>query len=324
MIKNDLTVSDMKMMIAIGDLFAAHPNKGISLQDMQAQLKEKGFPVGNGMSRELDDIESKIGGPESCGSLLLVRSKRGSKLTPRGLQIVNQFREVVERLNQIDETVASPRTVVRIGLTNSLATNLFPRVLKETEFLKEHPEVDLEIVEAEPHELVNLLRDHVDFAVGPQEANNGFKSELLCVWKRVLLYNRTVTYSNRFHSSVDVETLREWLRHEVVLTPATPVIPKIHSFLKSMKKTGRRIVVPQAALRRRWVELGIGLAISYEEAYPGDSGVNDVISSIDLSKVLGTTAMHLYFDEKRKMSDAAKALKASINRLFNQNSGMTM
>ena len=60
--------------------------------------------------------------------------------------------------------------------------------------LARHPNVDLEIVEGEPHELVGLWQTRVDFAVGPKDVNNGFLSKPLFRCKRVLLYSRNVQY----------------------------------------------------------------------------------------------------------------------------------
>ena len=79
---------------------------------------------------------------------------------------------------------------------------MFPRVLKETDFLVRHPNVDLEVVEGEPHELVGLLQTRVDFAVGPKDVNNGFLSKPLFRCKRVLLYSRNVQYKNDFSRPV--------------------------------------------------------------------------------------------------------------------------
>jgi DNA-binding transcriptional LysR family regulator len=226
------------------------------------------------------------------------------------------MRTVLQTLGELQTAVASGRTVVRVGLTNSLATTMFPRVLKESDFLARFPTVDLEVVEGEPHELVGLLQTRVDFAVGPKDVNNGFQSKPLCRWKRVLLYSRKVQYKNDFSLTVPIPTLREWLRHEEVLIPAPRIIPQVDRFLKPMI-TGRRVIVPQAALRRLWVERGIGLAISYEEKR-GFASVSDPIGSIDLSSELGTTEMHLYQRQDQQMSAAANALMASVYSIFSR------
>jgi DNA-binding transcriptional LysR family regulator len=317
MIKGSLSVDDMRLIVALGDIFEEAQGRPLSLIEISQQLKSRGFAVGNGMTREINDLEAKIGGRANCGKILLNRHKKGSTLTRAGRDIVQQMRKVLQTLGEVQTTVDSGRSVVRVGLTNSLATTMFPRVLRESPFLKSFPGVDLEIVEGEPHELVGLLQTQVDFAVGPREVNNGFPSRPLCEWKRVLLYSRNVAYQNDFSLPVSIATLREWLRHEVLLLPAPRIIPSVDKFLKPML-TGRRIVVPQAALRRLWVERGIGLAISYEEKRGTIALNNDPIRSIDLSSELGTTEMHLYQRQDQKLSAAATALMDGVFSIFSR------
>ena len=316
MINGSLTVDDMRLIVAIGELFEECPDRPISLAEIGSRLKSRGFAVGNGMPRELNDLETKIGGKLQCGKILLNRQKRGSTLTLPGQEIVQQMRMVLQTLGEMKRSVDSGRSVVRIGLTNSLATNMFPRVLKETDFLARHPNVDLEIVEGEPHELVGLLQTRVDFAVGSKDVNNGCLSRPLCRCRRVLLYSRNIQYKNDFSRPVSISTLREWLRHEAVLIPAPRIIPQVDRFLKPML-TGRRVIVPQAALRRLWVERGIGLAISYEEKR-GVISTGDPIRSIDLSSELGTTEMHLYQRQDQKMSEAAEFLMDAVYAIFSR------
>jgi hypothetical protein len=132
----------------------------------------------------------------------------------------------------------------------------------------------------------------------------------------VLLYSRKATYQNDFSRTVSIATLREWLRHEVLLLPAPRIIPSVDRLLKPML-TGRRIVVPQAALRRLWVERDIGVAISYEEKR-GIIALNDPIGSIDLSSEPGTTEMHLYQRQDQKLSAAATALMDGVFSIFSR------
>lgn len=319
MISGSLSLEDMRLLVAMALIFQEAPGQPLSLTDISERLKGQGFTVGNGMTREIDDLEAKLGGNQKPPKKLLNRGRKGSTPTQMFLDIVPQLRAVLGIMDEIQATVDSDRSIVRVGLTNSLATNIFPRVLKETTFLTKYPYADIEIVEGEPHELVNLLQTRVDFAVGPKDFNNGFQSRPLCQWKRVLLYSRNVVYRHDFSKSVPIPVLKEWLRDEVLLLPAPRIIPQIEKFLKPMQK-GQRFIVPQAALRRLWVERGIGLAISYEESR-GINSMNDPIRSIDLSSELGTTEMHLYHRPNHKLSEAAAALMDAIFSIFSREQG---
>jgi DNA-binding transcriptional LysR family regulator len=268
------------------------------------------------MSREIDDLETKLGGKQARRKMLLTRKKNGSQLTRAGQQICQEVRGVLARLGELQITVSSGRSMVRIGLTNTLATNFFPRVLAETTFLADFPKVDLEIVEGEPHELVGLLNSRVDFAVGPKDVNNGFASRPLCEWRRVLLYSRHVSYQHDFSRTPSAATLREWIREENLMVPAPLIIPKLSQFLKPMT-TGRILIVPQAAVRRHWVERGLGLAISYEEKRRVLS-LTDPIGTIDLSQELGTTEMHLYQRPGMQLSEPAAFLVDAVTAIFNR------
>ncbi|MCA9013501.1 MAG: LysR family transcriptional regulator, partial [Planctomycetaceae bacterium] len=249
-------------------------------------------------------------------SLLLSRKKNGSQLTPAGQQIYQQICGILAGFSELKLAVSSGRSIVRIGLTNTLATNLFPRVLTESSFLRDFPKVDLEIIEGEPHELVGMLQSRVDFAVGPKDISNGIESRPLCEWKRVLLYSRRTTYRHDFSQTASIETIREWIREENLMIPSHLIIPKLSRFLKPML-AGRIIIVPQAAVRRLWVERGLGIAISYEEKRRM-SNANDPVGTIDLSKTLGTTEMHLYKRTDAELSEAANFLVQAVTTIFSR------
>ncbi|MCA9051675.1 MAG: LysR family transcriptional regulator [Planctomycetaceae bacterium] len=313
-IDGTLSVEDMRLIVAIGDVFAERRGEGLSLDELGERLKRRGFRVGNGMSREIDDLETKLGGPKSRRNTLLNRRKNGSRLTRMGETICHQLRVLLKGLEEIHTGVCGGRTIIRIGLTNSLTTNFFPRVLRESAFLDTFRDVDLEFVEGEPHELVGLLQSRVDFAVGPKDVTNGADSIPLCEWKRVLLYSRHHKYRHDFSGRVTTVTLREWLRDENVIVPASLIIPRLDDFLRPMV-SGRLMIVPQAAVRRMWVERGLGVAISHEEKRVRPNP-DDPIGTIDLSEELGTTEMHLYLRPVHRLSPPAQFLVDAIVSTF--------
>ena len=77
------------------------------------------------------------------------------------------------------------------------------------------------------------------------------------------------------------------------------------------------MIIPQAAVRRSWVERGLGMAISYEEKR-AVVRTDDPIGTIDLSPVLGTTEMHLYQRPGTELSAPAAFLVDAITRIFNR------
>lgn len=74
------------------------------------------------------------------------------------------------------------------------------------------------------------------------------------------------------------------------------------------------IIVPQAAVRT-WVERGLGIAISYDEKRRM-SNANDPVGTIDLSKTLGTTEIHLYKRTDAELSEAAAFLVQAVTTIF--------
>jgi DNA-binding transcriptional LysR family regulator len=90
-------------------------------------------------------------------------------------------------------------------------------------------------------------------------------------------------------------------------------MPELDAFLLPMSK-GHKIVVPQAAVRRNWVERGMGIAVTHEE--PGRLMHDDVIGTIDLSATLGETELMFYFRKRHDLTPAAKYLVDAIRLEF--------
>lgn len=315
---NSLTVGEMKLFLEMADELIAAGGQ-MPLKELEVILRGKGFKLGNGLCRERKKIERKLCGKDPQTPRLFDKIRNKTQLTLVGQEVARQVRSLLLSFSQLQSTVLNKRHLLRVGLTNSLAINMFPRVLQESMFTEHFPDVDIEVVEGEPHEMVSLLQNGLDFAVCPKTVNNGFESYPLCEWRRVLLYSRSGAYQHEYNSKVPVSTVQEWLRHETLLLPATRIIPELETFLKPMI-SGRRIIVPQASLRRLWVERGIGLAISYEEKAPkgiGQTG-GQSLGMIDLSSELGTTQMHLYCRSGLTAAPYAKALMDAIQSLYRQ------
>ncbi|MCA9055757.1 MAG: LysR family transcriptional regulator [Planctomycetaceae bacterium] len=317
MISGSLSVDDMRFLVYIKDIFDACGGAALNFDRLTAELRERGMKVGHGFGREVDIREIKLGGSKAKGKLILYRKKSGSTLRPEGRAICQQCEEILTKLDELHGHIETGRETVRIGLTNALTTNLFPRVLAESPFLKVYPNVDIEIVEGEPHELVTTLLTHVDFAIGSQDLlTSGCISEPLCSRKRVLMYNPTVKYRHDYGKAGVEFGLKHWIREETLFVPATRTMPTLEKFLLPMT-TGHRIVVPQAAVRRLWVERGLGIAISHEEVRGARAG-SDSLRCIDLSAELGETQLMIFFRKRHQLSPAAQYLVNAFRSTFGE------
>lgn len=317
MFHDSLSIAEIKFFVALCEVFDADGGGPLNFDELTERLRDRGFAVGNGLSRELDDLEIKLGGARAKGKLLVDRRKGGSVLRPQALELFVQFRKLLEDLAEIQSDQEGIRPAVAIGMTNSLTTHLLPRVLQESGFFQKYPDADVTVVEGEPHELVSMLTSRVDFALGPRDASNGCRAEFLCEWRRVLLYNTTVRYKNPFSPSVGIDRLRDWMRDETLLVPARRIIPELDGFLKPMRK-GNKIILPQAAVRRSWVQEGLGIAIAHEEKRGEPPPASD-LGSIDLSSELSTSRMYFFFRKTPSLSPAAQFLVDAIGKIYGVN-----
>lgn len=89
---------------------------------------------------------------------LVERDRRGARLTPLGLVLVDEAGEILSRLDQAERLVITQRdqgmTTIRVGTFASIGSQLLPRAIRE---LRERRQVQVEVVEAEPTQVVQLL-----------------------------------------------------------------------------------------------------------------------------------------------------------------------
>lgn len=90
---------------------------------------------------------------------LVERDRRGARLTPLGLVLVAEGEEVLHRLEQVERVVTTQRDLglatIRVGTFASIGSQLLPRAIRE---LRTHRQVQVEVVEAEPTDVVELLQ----------------------------------------------------------------------------------------------------------------------------------------------------------------------
>jgi DNA-binding transcriptional LysR family regulator len=90
---------------------------------------------------------------------LVDRDRRGARLTPLGRVLVSEASEILARLDQAEQLVVTQRdrglATIRIGTFASLGSQVLPRAVR---LLRERATVQVEVVEAEPTEVVQLLQ----------------------------------------------------------------------------------------------------------------------------------------------------------------------
>jgi DNA-binding transcriptional LysR family regulator len=89
---------------------------------------------------------------------LVERDRRGARLTPLGLVLVNEASEILARLDQAERLVTTQRDLgmatIRVGTFASIGSQLLPQAIRR---LRERFQVQVEVVEAEPTDVMELL-----------------------------------------------------------------------------------------------------------------------------------------------------------------------
>lgn len=89
---------------------------------------------------------------------LVERDRRGARLTPLGLDFVAEAEEILVRLDQAERAVTTQRdlgmSTIRVGTFASIGSQLLPRAIRR---LRTRMPVQVEVVEAEPTDVVRLL-----------------------------------------------------------------------------------------------------------------------------------------------------------------------
>lgn len=89
---------------------------------------------------------------------LVERDRRGARLTPLGLVLVDEASEILSRLDQAERLVTTQRdqgmATIRVGTFASIGSQLLPRAIR---VLRQRMQVQVEVVEAEPTQVVQLL-----------------------------------------------------------------------------------------------------------------------------------------------------------------------
>lgn len=116
----------------------------------------------SGIVHMMNTLESEMGFP------LLVRSRRGVRLTPDGERVAPILRSLVkweEQLNQVSSDICGAVTgSITLGSYYSIAVNWLPEVIRQ--FQKDFPNVKIQLLEGVHQKLDNLLAEQrVDFCL---------------------------------------------------------------------------------------------------------------------------------------------------------------
>ncbi len=109
----------------------------------------------SGIVHMMNTLESEMGFP------LLVRSRRGVRLTPDGERVTPILRSLVkweEQLNQVSSDICGAVTgSITIGSYYSIAVNWLPEVIRQ--FQKDFPNVKINLLEGVHQKLDNLMAE---------------------------------------------------------------------------------------------------------------------------------------------------------------------
>jgi LysR family cys regulon transcriptional activator len=156
-------------------------NTSISLAAAQLNL------VQSAVSQQISRLEEEIG-----VKIFIRTGKRLSGITPAGEEIVAYAYRTLANANSILEiahdSISESEGMLRLGATHTQAQYILPPVIKE--FSLEYPDIELQIHQGTPKQLVNkAIHDEVDFSICTEAL--GLHPDLLSMpsynWNRSLI-----------------------------------------------------------------------------------------------------------------------------------------
>jgi DNA-binding transcriptional LysR family regulator len=115
-----------------------------------SKASERTFVSQPALSASIGKLEAEL------GALLFARNKRGVTLTREGKRLLETARHVLSECARVknDLNKLKSREIVRVGLIDTIAVELFAKLLKQ--FRDECPDVLLDIIDGSPLELARL------------------------------------------------------------------------------------------------------------------------------------------------------------------------
>ena len=291
----ELTLADMRLVVALADALA---NDLLSASELAERMSLRKCPIDQNLNAIIP-IQNKL---NIQSTPLVNTTTAGSRLTHVGKRIADAFKQMVACYDQY--VAKGLRPCVRLGATNTISTFLLPEIIKTSPRLRESA-YDIDVVEGEGRDLHRKLADRlIDFAIGPKCIHRTHTEIPLCNWKRVLMYShkhaqyiQLAKIPNKIEPKTNEEAiLLGLLSQTTVLVPPPNVLAGIEKWLPEPIDPGRRIQLPQAAIRLAWVRSGIGVGVGHEEQVLAGEDSTE-IRTIDLTNVLTynkQTQMQLY------------------------------
>ncbi len=310
-----LKLGDLEVYRTLYRIFEEHPH-GLSLVDLSIALNNLGVHPTKNITQWLRKHAEKIG-----LASLLDSTQEPSTLTVPARTVCMKIAAWLDEVDDFIKTGAGREGVrrrVRIGMTNSLTSNLLPAIMRKSAFLdlKSMSRVDLKVVDGEPFELERFVQTGwTSFAIAPGAPPQELcEFEPLCKLDRVLIFNPQATYpSDDIKNQLvrwskngcdSIPELQAVLQELTVIIPPRSVMPQLEERILPTPTTGRRVKLPQAAQRRSWVRQGFGVAFAHQDIF-GESALfpADSISEIRLPEILKPTELCLYLPKAQNVKD---------------------
>jgi DNA-binding transcriptional LysR family regulator len=118
-----------------------------------SRAAERAFVTQPALSASIARLEADL------DTMLFVRNKRGVSLTAEGRRLAETARSVLADCANVRRELKKMKTreTVRVGVINTLSMRLIGRLFEQLRF--EHPEIEAEIVDAAPDDLVRLSEE---------------------------------------------------------------------------------------------------------------------------------------------------------------------
>lgn len=259
------------------------------------------------ISHQIKALEGQL------GERLFDRIGRSIKLTAAGHTLYEQVGEILEKLEDLERTMAEIQAIDRgslaLGASDTTSMYRLPRLLKK--FVTAYPKVDLSISSRMSHEVARQVMEHeVDlglvtlFPLGPKlGAIPLFEEQMVCIVP--------ADHPLAARKSVDPAEIAS---HPLILLERGSVTrEKIETFFLKAGCTHRPFIeLTNFEIMKRFVVEGLGVALVPE---PVARGSSDGFRVLGLRPAL-SVEVDLIFRQDRKLSRAARAFLAMAQEFF--------